>query len=151
MTIELICVASESGAPMETRPNVSVIAGAGIVGDRNFGEHEHPGQNVTMIEAEAIEWFNREYGMQVSGSGPRRNFVVRGCRLSELIGMDFMIGQVRFRGVEICEPCADLGYNLSTNEVRPKHVVRGFVHTGLRADALTSGTVRVGDRVTTFE
>lgn len=151
MTIELICVAAESGDPIETRPQVDLITGSGIVNDRNFGQSDYPGQNVTMIEAEEIERFNREYAMDVSGDATRRNFVTRGYRLSDLIGTEFMIGEVRFLGVEMCEPCAVLGHNLATGDVRPKHVVRGFVHTGLRADALTSGTVRVGDPIEILE
>lgn len=151
MTIELICVATESGGPIETRPQVDIVAGSGIVNDRNFGESDYPGQNVTMIEAEEIERFNREYNMNVSGDATRRNFVTRGYQLSDLIGKEFMIGEVRFQGVEMCEPCAVLGHNLATEQVRPKHVVRGFVHTGLRADALTSGTVHVGDPLEVLE
>ena len=77
-----------------------------------------------------------------------RNIVTRGVRLNELVGVEFLVGGVRFRGVELCEPCLGLGKALATPTLPPAMVVKRLVHlAGLRADALSSGEVAVGASV----
>src|SRR4029077_8505793 len=81
-----------------------------------------------------------------SASG--RNIVTRGVRLNELVGVEFLVGSVRFLGVELCEPCLSLGKALATSTPPPAKVVKRLVHrAGLRADALSSGEVVVGAKV----
>ena len=107
-----------------------------------------PGQNLTLVEAEEIERFNREGG-RAAQDGTRRNIVTRGIRLVPLIGAEFTIGGVRLRGVEQCEPCSGLGRNLSNETLDPPQVVKAFVHrAGIRAEILSNGTIRVGDPIT---
>jgi MOSC domain-containing protein YiiM len=123
-----------------------LVAGSGIVGDRYFGGK--PEQNLTLVEAEEIERFNREHGGRAPLEGTRRNIVTRGIRLVPLIGAEFSIGGVRLRGVEQCEPCSQLGRNLATEKLDSAEVVKAFVHrAGIRAEVLSSGTIRVGDPV----
>ena len=62
MTVERIFTRTTSGAGSTEHTSVQVIVGAGIEGDRYFGRHEEPGQNVTFIEAEEIEAFFAEQG-----------------------------------------------------------------------------------------
>jgi MOSC domain-containing protein YiiM len=127
---------------------VQVVAGAGIEGDRNFGKHDEPGQNVTLVEAEEIESFLIESGRLQDSSLFGRNFVCRGVRLSELVGREFVIGEVRLRGVELCEPCRTLGRALASDTIDAPGVVKRLLHrAGLRADALSTGVVQVGDRI----
>jgi MOSC domain-containing protein YiiM len=58
------------------------------------------------------------------------------------VGKRFMVGDVECVGVELCEPCAHL------QSLTPPGTMRGLVHRGgLRADILTSGTIRAGDPV----
>jgi len=58
--IEMICVAARDGDPMVAVETVQVVSRAGIVGDRKFAvEQKHPGQNITLVEAEEIERFNK--------------------------------------------------------------------------------------------
>ena len=52
---------------------VRVMAGAGIEGDRYFGRHDEPGQNITLIEVEVLERFNAEHGTQHDPSLAGRN------------------------------------------------------------------------------
>jgi len=52
-----------------------------------------------------------------------------------------VIGEVRIRGIRLCEPCDHL------QRVTGKHVIKGLRHRGgLRAQILTQGTIRVGDQ-----
>jgi len=59
-----------------------------------------------------------------------------------LVGQEFQIGEVRIRGIRLCEPCS----HLQTLAGRP--VIKGLRHRGgLRAQILSRGTIRVGDAV----
>lgn len=137
------------GATVEHRA-VRVVAGAGIEGDRYFDHHDEPGQNLTLIEAEEIERFLAAQGRPHDLSITGRNLVCRGVRLNDLVGREFRIGEVRLRGVELCEPCLGLGEALAAAGLRPADVVRQFVHrAGLRADVLGNGTLAVGAAVET--
>jgi MOSC domain-containing protein YiiM len=79
-----------------------------------------------------------------AGRGPRsrRQVVVRGVRVNDLIGKRFRIGDVECLGVEICEPCLHL-----QGLTRPG-IINDLVHRGgLRADFLPGGTISVGDQL----
>jgi MOSC domain-containing protein YiiM len=66
-------------------------------------------------------------------------------RLNDLVGKTFQIGTVKLKGVELCEPCATLGSALENESIKNADVVKAFVHKGgLRADVLTSGSIKVG-------
>ena len=87
---------SEALAPVES---VAAVAGKGLVGDRHFTDNPGPGNALTLIEAEVLE----DAGL--TGAQSRRQVVVRGVRLGDLIGKRFRVGDVECLGVEICEPC----------------------------------------------
>ena len=124
---------------------VNLIMGKGIVGDRNFDRAQWPGQNITFIEMEEIEAFNNNYQQRIQLADTRRNVITQGIRLNDLVGKEFLIGGVRFKGVELCEPCATLGKLLSNDSIAKKDVVRAFVHkSGLRADVLSDGEIHAG-------
>ena len=145
MSIERIFIRPPGGNPTVERKSVRVVADAGIEGDRYFGTHGEPGQNVTFVEAEQIEAFAQAHRRPVDLSATGRNVVTRGVRLNELVGREFIVGSVRFRGVELCEPCQTLGEALASPTLSPARVVKHWVHRcGLRADALTSGELSVG-------
>ena len=101
MSIERIFIRPPGGNPTIEQKSVRVIAGAGIDGDRYFDANGEPGQNITFIEAEAIEAFAQEHQRPVDLSATGRNVVTRGVRLNEFVGREFVVGSVRFRGVEL--------------------------------------------------
>ena len=145
MSVERIFIRPPGGKPTVECTSVRVVAGAGIEGDRYFGARDEPGQNVTFVEAEQIEAFAQEQQRPVDLSATGRNVVTRGVRLNELVGREFIVGAVRFRGVELCEPCQTLGKALASPTLSPAGVVKHWLHRGgLRADALTGGELSVG-------
>ncbi len=147
MTVERIFTRAVSGESQTEHDFVRVVAGSGIEGDRYFACQDEPGQNVTFVEAEEIESFFAEQQRLADLSATGRNIITRGVRLNELVGTEFLVGTVRFRGVELCEPCLGLGQALATSEMPPPKVVKRLVHRGgLRANALSSGEVAVGAR-----
>lgn len=145
MTIERIFLAAQPGGSLVEVPNIRVRAGSGIEGDRYFDAQDEPGQNITLVEAEVIEDFNAQFGAAHELSCTRRNLVTRGVRLSQLVGKEFTIGEVRLRGVELCEPCMGLGEAMALDAISPAAVVKFMVHrAGIRADVLSSGNIAAG-------
>ena len=148
--IENIFVSTSQSSKQSACDSVELKAHKGIVGDRYFGKMRHPGQNVTLVEAEEIEAFCTQTGRQTDLTLTRRNIVTRGVRLNALVGKEFRIGKVLLRGVELCEPCSKLAGALATPSVLAKEVVDRWAHrAGLRADVLESGVISIGDSVNT--
>jgi len=148
-TVEGIRIASKPGGAMESRSSVRAIAGGGLEGDRylsetgTFSRKPEPMQNLTLIEAEAIEGANRDYRMSVAHEDTRRNILTRGIALNHLVGRAFSIGSVRLRGVELCEPCGHMENLCGREGVRKALIHRG----GLRCEILEGGSVSIGDLV----
>jgi len=119
-------------APVDS---VSAVAGKGLVGDRHFYEDgAEPGQALTLIEAEALE------DVGLTGARSRRQVVVRGVRLNDLVGKRFRVGGVECLGVELCEPCLHL------QQMTRPGIIKDLVHRGgLNADILNDGRISVGD------
>jgi MOSC domain-containing protein YiiM len=124
-----------------------LIPGVGLEGDRyalrsgTFWK-PLPDRELTLIEAEAIEALKREYNFELGPGEARRNLVTRGVALNHLVGKEFQIGDVRVRGIRLCEPCDHL------QRLTGREVIKGLAHRGgLRAQILTHGTIHIGDKV----
>lgn len=143
-----IHIAPEARAPMVSVPQVRAVAGRGLEGDRYFKQTGTYSQaaggdrELTLIELEAIQAFCREYETEIAPGDARRNLVTEGVSLNALVGKTFRVGEVRARGLMLCEPCQHLA-DLAQVEVLPGLVHRG----GLRAEILRSGRVAVGDPI----
>lgn len=147
--VEKIFVSPHAGGRLLPVASVQLEANKGIVDDRYFagkgtfskGEHQ-PRRELTLIEAEEIEAFNKEHDVKLGFGELRRNVVTRGVRLNTLVGKEFLINGLRVRGVESCEPCSHLA------ELTDPAVLPDMVHrAGLRATILDSGEIKVGDPV----
>ena len=150
--IHTIFIAEHSLGKQVQVDKIELITGKGIVGDRNFDRAQWPGQNITFIEMEEIEAFNNNYQQRIQLADTRRNIITQGIRLNDLVGKEFSIGNVRFKGVELCEPCATLGKLLGNDTLAAKDVVKAFVHkSGLRADVLSDGEIQYGMSITVNE
>jgi MOSC domain-containing protein YiiM len=123
------------------------IAGRGLEGDRyfrgegdgTFYEPEKPGQDLTLIEAEAIEGLERDSGIELAPGDVRRNVVTRGIALNDLVGKRFLVGDVECFGQRLCDPCSHL-----ERSTRPG-VLKGLANRGgLRADIVRGGWIAVG-------
>ena len=144
-----IHVAAKEGASMQSLDVVRAVAGEGLEGDRyhdgsgTYSEREGPGRQVTLIEAEALEAIEREQGITLAPGESRRNVTTRGVPLNHLVGREFTVGDVRLRGIKLCEPCGHLQRTLGID-----HLVQALAHrAGLNAEVLTDGEIRIGDKV----
>jgi MOSC domain-containing protein YiiM len=150
-TILAINIASSAEAPMRYVDEARAVPGKGLEGDRYFLRQgtfykPQPDRELTLVEAEAIEAFRDDFKIDFDLAGTRRNLVTRGVPLNQLVGKEFWIGEVKARGLRLCEPCSHL-QSLSHPKVLPGLVHRG----GLRAQILTEGTIRVGATVSEAE
>jgi MOSC domain-containing protein YiiM len=145
--LESIYVAASAGGPMHAIPEATAIPGTGLEGDRyalklgTFYKPD-PDRELTLIEAEAIEAMSRDYSIDLPAGGARRNLITRGVPLNHLVGQEFTIGDVRIRGIRLCEPCDYL------RQITGQPVIKGLLHRGgLRAQILTQGVIHAGDEI----
>ena len=146
-TVISINIAPRAEAPMQSVNEAHAVPGKGLEGDRYFVRQgtfykPQPDRELTLVEAEAIEAFREDFKVEFDLSATRRNLVTKGVPLNHLVGKEFWIGEVKARGLRLCEPCSHL-QRLSHPKVLPGLVHRG----GLRAQILTEGTIRVGEIV----
>jgi MOSC domain-containing protein YiiM len=146
--IAAIYLTPEKEAAANSVRQAKCVPGSGLEGDRyakhagTFSKPGAPDREVTLIEAEAIEAANREYKASLDPAATRRNVVTSGVALNHLVGRDFRVGHVVFRGIRLCEPCGHLA-KLTSPEAERALVHRG----GLRAQVVTAGTIHVGDEI----
>jgi hypothetical protein len=143
-----IFVADIGGAPMRPLEAAHCQAGAGIDGDRYatgrgfYSPRPRLDRQVTLIEAEMLDWLSQEHGIALSGEETRRNLVTRGIALSDLVGHLVRVGDVLLRVSRINEPCA------YWQNLLGKPVLEPMVHrSGINCEILRGGWLRAGDEI----
>ena len=142
-----ILIAAVARSSMVRRSEVRAVPGKGLEGDRysaSIGTFsstpQKPDFELTLIEQENLEAFAAQTGLPFTALDSRRNVVTCGVRLNDLVGREFCIGEVRIRGMRLCEPCNHLA------KMTFPGVLQGLIHKGgLRAQILSEGHIRVGD------
>ena len=123
--------------------DVEAIKGKGLVGEKHFKEDNKKRSQITLIEIENINHYNKITGTTIPAINFLRNIITEEVRLNVLVGKDFFIGAVKVRGHDLCRPCKYLQESL-----QQKNVVNELLHTGgLRCEILTSGIILVGDNI----
>ena len=118
---------------------IECVAGRGVRGDRFFDySGNHKGQ-ITFFALEVYLWLCKM--LHVSDKPPsvfRRNVITEGVDLNALIGNEFELQGVRFRGVEECKPCYWMDQAFAPGAEK---LLRG--QGGLRAMILGDGKLAV--------
>lgn len=148
-----IAIAPTTADRPDLLPEVRVVPGRGLEGDRYFhrngtspSEEHKADEEVTLVEVENIEEFNRQYGTSFTPADTRRNIATSGIRLNDLAEREFRIGEVRFKAHGLCEPCKYL------TTVMVPEVLEGLLHKGgLRAQIISEGVIHVGDIIEPVE
>jgi MOSC domain-containing protein YiiM len=144
--VEHIFVAPRAGDDLIEVSEVRALAGKGLEGDRyalgagSFSRWPGAGRQVTLIESEVVEEVADVWGLDFADGRSRRNIVMRGVRLNELVGRRFRIGGALFRADRLAEPCGYLERRIGPGT---QEALRG--RGGLRADVLEEGVIHVGD------
>ena len=117
--------------------------GKGIVNDRYYENFKEKKEQVTLIDLEDINNFNIQIKQKIEAKDFRRNIIVSGINLNELIDKKIKINKVTLKIHEICQPCKYLQDRLKT----PGLVKMLLNKSGVRAEILSSGSLSVGDAI----
>jgi len=127
--------------PIIELDTVECVAGAGLVGDRYFNHKENYKGQITFFSWEVhAQLCNNSREPAVAPSVYRRNVIVEGVDLCQLIGQRFQLQGLTFEGVEECKPCYWMDRALAPGA---EEAMRG--RGGLRARILTTGILRRGE------
>jgi MOSC domain-containing protein YiiM len=127
--------------PLVEVPQIECVAGHGIRGDRFYDYRDNYKGQITFFSFEVFERLAQHFGLTEKSPGAvRRNIVVSGVELNDLIGEEFSIQGVRLRGTAHCKPCYWMDQAIAPG-------AEGFLqgNGGLRAQILSDGVIAVGD------
>ena len=136
-------ISKNKGGKIVSLNDVEAIKGKGLVNDRHFKENNEKRCQITLIEIENINHYNKITGTTIPAINFLRNIVTEGTRLNELVGKEFFIGSVKLKAHDLCRPCKYLQESL-----QQKNIVKEFLHTGgLRCEILSSGKIYINDQI----
>jgi MOSC domain-containing protein YiiM len=136
--------------PMRSMPELHLIAGKGIEGDRYLigreeGFYSHrpeEGRQITLFEIETLAALRRDAKIELGPEEHRRNVTVEGVPLTHLVGRQFWLGEALLEATRLSIPCRHL------EEITGKSIFDPLINrSGLNCKILKGGTVRVGDPV----
>jgi MOSC domain-containing protein YiiM len=119
---------------------VEVRAGLGLLGDRFYGKGVNFDGHITFFAWEVIQLLTQD--LPASGETParlRRNVIVEGVNLNQLIGQEFHLAGVPLRGAKHCAPCHWMEHMVAPGALA---WLRG--RGGLRAQVLGDGVLHTG-------
>ena len=124
--------------PMVEAAEAQCVAGKGIVGDRFYDyKPDYKGQ-ITFFSWEVYNDLCAEFGLvDVPPSVFRRNVIVEGVDLNDLIGKHFTVQGIEFLGTVEASPCYWMNGAVAEGA---EEAMKG--RGGLRAKILSTGTLR---------
>jgi len=138
-----IGITDTKGSRINKVSEVETFKGKGLLNDRKFKENNHKKSQITLIEIENIDHFNKISNTNIPAIDFRRNIITENIRLNELVGKEFFIGNVKLKAHDLCRPCKYLQEKLKLD-----NFIKEFLHTGgIRCEILTDGKINVGDSV----
>ena len=119
----------------------------GIINDRYYENFKNNYEQVTLIESEKIDDFNKKIRKKIDHKDFRRNIITSGIDLNNTINQKIQINDVILRIHELCQPCKYL-----QNKLGVKNLVELLVHkSGVRAEILKSGEISTYNRIKVFK
>ena len=138
-----IAISKNSGSEMKSVESAETVPGKGLLYDRHFKDNNDKKSQITLIEVENIKHFNKASNTFIPSINFRRNLVTEGIRLNQLVGSEFLIGDVKVKAHDLCRPCKYL-----QNLLKQKNFVKDFLlKGGLRCEILIGGRIFVGDNI----
>jgi MOSC domain-containing protein YiiM len=136
--------------PMRSLPELNLVAGKGIEGDRYmigreegfYSSKPEEGRQITLFEIETLIALKRDAGIDLAPEEHRRNVTTEGVPLTHLVGKQFWLGEVLLEATRLSIPCRHI------EEVTGKTIFDPLINrSGLNCKILKGGTIRVGDMV----
>ena len=103
--IEAINITNISGENTFYINQAFLEKGKGIMNDRYYGNFKEKKEQVTLINLEEINNFNNQIKLNIDAKDFRRNIIISGINLNELINKKIKINEVNLIIHEICQPC----------------------------------------------
>ena len=138
-----IGITINNNKPINEVNSINVLANKGIIGDRHFKQFNDPYNQLTLIESENIDYYNKTFNTKFNYLEFRRNIVTKDIELNSLIGKTILVGKIKLKVNDLCRPCKNLQNRLGQNNIIKEFLRRG----GLRCEILTSGVINVGDKI----
>ena len=135
-----IHVVRSRGGTAEAVDRVMVQTNYGLEGD--WRSRRNGAGQVTLIEAEALAEVERLMGYAVPSGASRRQIVVHGIRLADLLGQRIHVGAVHLFVEDRCDPCKRMEATIGVG-ARRAMAGRG----GVRCLVLQGGELCLGDTV----
>ena len=124
-----------------------LIKNKGIVNDRYFENFKEIYEQVTFIESEKIDDFNKKTKQKLEYKDFRRNIITSGINLNEAVKKKIQINNVVFKVHQLCQPCKYL-----QDKLRIKNLVKLLAYkSGVRAEILKSGQISNYDQIKIIE
>ena len=136
-----IHIVRKQNAPTESCNQVMVRSNFGIVGDYRSDKFQI-GQ-ITLVEAEIINAMSRKLGYDIPDGASRRQIMVKGITLNELIGRNLRMGQILVRVEDKCNPCKNMETRIGPG-AKDAMNDKG----GIRCRIIEGGELHVGDKIT---
>ena len=138
-----IAISRTFKSKMKSVNSAESIAGKGIINDRHFKENNEKKSQITLIEIESINHYNKIAGTSISPINFRRNIITEGVKLNALLGTTFLIGKIKVKAHDLCRPCKYLQETLD----QKKLVKELWNMGGLRCEIINSGKIFVNDEI----
>ena len=136
--------------PMKSFPEITLVAGKGIEGDRYmigretgfYSDKPEDGRQITLFEIETLEALSRDAKIWLLPEEHRRNVTVQSVALNHLVGQQFWLGESLLEATRLSVPCRHI------EEIVGKPVFDPLINrSGLNCRILKGGVVHVGDVV----
>ena len=136
-----IGISEKKGKKIFDVNETQAVQGKGLINDRHYRIDNDKKCQITLIEIENINYYNKIYGTSIPSIDFRRNIITEGIGLNGLVGKEFFVGKIKVKAHDLCRPCKHLQGLLEKKNIIKEFLLKG----GLRCEILTSGKIFVGD------
>ena len=143
----LLGISNQKGSSIKEMKSVDAVKGKGLLNDRKLKENNDKKYQLTLIEIENINYYNKISDTSINPLNFRRNIITEGIELNKLVNKEFFIGNVKVKGHDLCRPCKYLQELLVQENFVKKLILKG----GLRCEILSSGKIFVNDIIKIYD
>ena len=141
--IELINITNNSNNETYYVNNAFLEKNKGIVNDRYYNNFKSKKEQVTLINLEEIDNFNKNIRKEIGYKDFRRNIIISGMNLGKCINKKIIIQNVILKIHELCQPC-----NYLQKKLEIPNLIKSLINkSGVRAEIISSGFITVNDKI----